>query len=42
MKHGDGRSVGSWGPLFAVYLASQASSYATGEQYLIDGGYTKF
>lgn len=26
----------------AVYLASSASSYATGEQFLIDGGYTKF
>lgn len=26
----------------AVYLASEASSYATGEQFLIDGGYTKF
>src|SRR5690606_4831407 len=26
----------------AVYLASSASSYYTGEQMLIDGGYTKF
>lgn len=26
----------------AVYLASSASAYATGEQFLIDGGYTKF
>ena len=26
----------------AVYLASSASSYHTGEQFLIDGGYTKF
>ena len=26
----------------AVYLASDASAYATGEQFLIDGGYTKF
>ncbi|MBL8287381.1 MAG: SDR family oxidoreductase [Rubrivivax sp.] len=26
----------------AVYLASPASAYATGEQFLIDGGYTKF
>jgi NAD(P)-dependent dehydrogenase (short-subunit alcohol dehydrogenase family) len=25
----------------AVYLASDASAYATGEQFLIDGGYTK-
>jgi hypothetical protein len=25
-----------------VYLASDASAYATGEQFLIDGGYTKF
>ncbi len=26
----------------AVYLASEASAYATGEQFLIDGGYTKY
>jgi NAD(P)-dependent dehydrogenase (short-subunit alcohol dehydrogenase family) len=26
----------------AVYLASQASAYTTGEQFVIDGGYTKF
>jgi NAD(P)-dependent dehydrogenase (short-subunit alcohol dehydrogenase family) len=26
----------------AVYLASDASAYTTGEQFLIDGGYTKF
>lgn len=26
----------------AVYLASDAASYTTGEQFLIDGGYTKF
>ena len=26
----------------AVYLASDASTYATGEQFMIDGGYTKF
>jgi NAD(P)-dependent dehydrogenase (short-subunit alcohol dehydrogenase family) len=26
----------------AVYLASDASRYTTGEQFLIDGGYTKF
>ena len=36
-----------WGSIedfggFAVYLASDASAYATGEQFLIDGGYTKF
>lgn len=26
----------------AVYLASRASGYTTGEQFVIDGGYTKF
>ena len=26
----------------AVYLASAASAYTTGEQFIIDGGYTKF
>ena len=36
-----------WGSIddfggIAVYLASDAASYTTGEQFLIDGGYTKF
>jgi len=36
-----------WGEIddfggIAVYLASAASAYTTGEQFLIDGGYTKF
>jgi NAD(P)-dependent dehydrogenase (short-subunit alcohol dehydrogenase family) len=36
-----------WGEIddfagIAVYLASTASAYTTGEQFLIDGGYTKF
>ena len=26
----------------AVYLASDAAAYTTGEQFVIDGGYTKF
>jgi NAD(P)-dependent dehydrogenase (short-subunit alcohol dehydrogenase family) len=39
--------VRRWGKIedfggIAVYLASDASGYATGEQFLIDGGYTKF
>jgi NAD(P)-dependent dehydrogenase (short-subunit alcohol dehydrogenase family) len=39
--------VRRWGRIedfggIAVYLASEASSYATGEQFLIDGGYTKY
>lgn len=36
-----------WGSMddfggIAVYLASNASGYTTGEQFVIDGGYTKF
>lgn len=36
-----------WGDIddfggIAVYLASRAASYTTGEQFVIDGGYTKF
>jgi NAD(P)-dependent dehydrogenase (short-subunit alcohol dehydrogenase family) len=36
-----------WGEIddfggIAVYLASSAAAYTTGEQFIIDGGYTKF
>ena len=39
--------VRRWGAIddfggIAVYLASRASAYTTGEQFIIDGGYTKF
>lgn len=39
--------VRRWGDIkdfggIAVYLASSASAYHTGEQFVIDGGYTKF
>ncbi|MBI5278774.1 MAG: glucose 1-dehydrogenase [Burkholderiales bacterium] len=34
-------SVDDFGGI-AVYLASDAAAYTTGEQFLIDGGYTKF
>ena len=37
-RWGEGRDFGG----IAVYLASDASAYATGEQFVIDGGYTKF
>jgi NAD(P)-dependent dehydrogenase (short-subunit alcohol dehydrogenase family) len=38
------RRWGTWDDFggIAVYLASEASSYHTGEQFIIDGGYTKF
>ncbi|RYY93883.1 MAG: SDR family oxidoreductase, partial [Comamonadaceae bacterium] len=37
-RWGEGDDFGG----IAVYLASAASAYATGEQFVIDGGYTKF
>jgi NAD(P)-dependent dehydrogenase (short-subunit alcohol dehydrogenase family) len=37
-RWGEGDDFGG----IAVYLASAASSYTTGEQFVIDGGYTKF
>lgn len=37
-RWGDGDDFGG----VAVYLVSDASSYHTGEQFVIDGGYTKF
>lgn len=37
-RWGEGDDFGG----IAVYLASSASAYATGEQFMIDGGYTKF
>jgi NAD(P)-dependent dehydrogenase (short-subunit alcohol dehydrogenase family) len=37
-RWGDGADFGG----IAVYLASSASAYHTGEQFVIDGGYTKF
>jgi len=33
--------IGDFGGI-AVYLASDAAGYTTGEQFIIDGGYTKF
>jgi hypothetical protein len=35
-----GAGATSFGGL-AVYLASEASSYTTGEQFIVDGGCTK-
>jgi NAD(P)-dependent dehydrogenase (short-subunit alcohol dehydrogenase family) len=37
-RWGSGEDFGG----IAVYLASEAAGYTTGEQFLIDGGYTKF
>ena len=37
-RWGDGDDFGG----IAVYLASDASAYATGADFLVDGGYTKF
>jgi NAD(P)-dependent dehydrogenase (short-subunit alcohol dehydrogenase family) len=37
-RWGEGADFGG----IAVYLASAASAYTTGEQFVIDGGYTKF
>lgn len=37
-RWGEGDDFGG----IAVYLASDASAYTTGEQFVIDGGYTKF
>lgn len=37
-RWGEGDDFGG----LAVYLASRASAYTTGEQFVVDGGYTKF